>query len=194
MKPTLLILCLVVACGCEPQLTAYQLPAPPLDVPTCNLPRELRQTNWLGPLKQGSCVYASLTSHAQWLNMPELAKRIRAERGDGEYETRLMKYLDSMKLEYSATVKGDPRFLDWCDAERRGCILWWKPSHCCTFMGWVIHGGKQYGVILDNNRVDEFELVEREQLVRLWSGYGGFALCLLYDPAPSVPFKSYELR
>lgn len=189
-------LLLLLMTGCEIERTPVALPAPPRDMPTCNLPLPLRQSNWLGGKKkdEGSCVYASLTSHARWLNLPELATHIRKTYGGGEYETRLISNLDSMGLKHSYTRKADVKFLDWCDAERRGAILWWKPSHCCTFMGWVDRGGKRYAVILDNNRTEDFELVEREQFVRLWAGYGGFALCLMYDPATSIPYPSYELR
>ncbi len=196
----LLPLCLVGCVDSEP--IVHQLPSPSVDVPTCNIPLELRQRNWLGPRRQGSCVYASTTSHAQWLNMPELAQYIAGPRlngqgahfGDGETETGLIENLGKLGLDYSYTRKADPRFLDWCDAERRGCILWWKPYHCCTFCGWITRNGKQYAVILDNNRTEDFELTERNEFIRLWAGYGGFALCIMHDPSISVPYPSYYVE
>lgn len=193
---SLILLVLLALVGCvEPEPVAVPLPAPPDAVPTCNLPLPMRQENWLGPLRQGSCVFASLVNHVNWLNLPELATKIRNTYGDGEYETRLMQKLDSIGVTYSSTRKADPRFLDWCDAERRGCILWWKPSHCCTFCGWVRKpDGRQYAVILDNNRIEDFELTEREQFIRLWAGYGGFALCVMSDPVTSVPYPSYYVE
>ena len=52
---------------------------------------------------------------------------------------------------------------------------------------------EQYAAILDNNYPGRFELTPREQFVRLWAGYGGFALSVLQDPASSLPYRSYEV-
>jgi hypothetical protein len=189
------LLLFVVLVGCEPAKRVYPLPEPPPEYPVCNLPLELRQQNWSGRLGQGSCVYASLINHVRWLNLPDFASKIRATRGDGEYASRLMGWLDSEGVPYKFTEKADPRFLDWCTYERTGCILWWKPSHCCTFEGWVRdQNGNQYATILDNNYINKYEYIPREQFVRLWAGYGGFALAVVDDPAISIPFRSYEER
>lgn len=202
----LIILLLLVTCGCTPVTRVYPLPAPPAETPVCNLPVQLRQQNWTGRLNQGSCVYASLVNHTRWLNLPTLADQIRQTRGDGEYAQRLMQYLDTVQwrdadgrsrngVEYRFTEKADPRFLDWCSSERLGCILWWKPSHCCTFVGWVRdQNGNQFAAILDNNYIQRIEYTPREQFIRLWAGYGGFALAVLDDPAIPVPYRSYEER
>ena len=101
--------------------------------------------------------------------------------------------MDAAGIDYSYTIKADPRFLDWATATRRGAILWWKPAHCCTFVGWVEREGRQYAAILDNNYPGRFELTPREQFVRLWAGYGGFALTVMEDPASSLPYRSYEV-
>lgn len=190
----LLLIVMLLVCGCARTPVAIGLPVPPPEVPTCNLPLPLRQHNWVSRNGEGSCVYASLINHVRWLNLPELADHVRNTYSGGEYETRLIKHLDDMNVDYSYTRKADPRFLDWCDQERRGAILWWKPYHCCTFCGWVTKAdGRQYAVILDNNREEDFELTEREQFIRLWAGYGGFALCVMADPANHVPYPAYEL-
>ncbi|WP_419187809.1 hypothetical protein [Stieleria bergensis] len=170
-----------------------RLPAPPPEQPIANLPRELHQCNWTGRLNQGSCVHASLVNHLRWLNEYELGERWRATYSDGEWDTRLRSRLDAAGIDYSYTIKADPRFLDWATATRRGAILWWKPAHCCTFVGWVEREGRQYAAILDNNYPGRFELTPREQFVRLWAGYGGFALTVLEDPASSLPYRSYEV-
>lgn len=191
----LILLILFCATGCEQVITVRALPTPEPDVPTCNLPLQLRQQNWVKKSNgEGSCVYASLVNHVRWLNLPDLADKIRATYSGGEYESRLKQNLDSMGVKYASVSNADPRFLDWCDMERRGAILWWKPYHCCTFCGWVVkEDGKQYAVILDNNRTEAFELTEREQFVRLWAGFGGFALSVISDPANHVPYPSYEV-
>lgn len=179
--------------GCDQPIRVRALAAPSVEQPPANLPSELHQRNWTGPLGQGSCVHASLTNHLRWLNEIELAQHWKNTYSDGEWESRLRARLDAANVDYGYTVKADPRFLDWASQSRRGAILWWKPSHCCTFMGWVNRDGRQYAAILDNNYPGRFELTEREQFIRLWAGYGGFALSVVSDPASSLPWRSYEV-
>lgn len=188
----LVLLCGLSGCEHLQPERAVALPAPAAEQPPANLPTQLHVRNWLGPLGQGSCVHASMKNHALWHNDFDFVQRW--SHSDGEYASRLMKRLDELDYEYTFTEKADPRFLDWCSQERHGCILWWKPSHCCTFMGWVRgNDGRQYAAVLDNNYPGKFELTEREQFVRLWAGYGGFALSLLEAPATSPPYRSYEV-
>lgn len=191
-KPYWYCLLLLVA-GCNTVTRVRALPEPPAEQPAANLPANLHQRNWTGPLNQGSCVHASMVNHLRWLNRFELADRWRATYSDGEYDSRLRRRLDANNIDYAFTLKADPRFLDWATATRRGAILWWKPSHCCTFAGFVVRDGKQYAAILDNNYPGRFELTPREQFVRLWAGYGGFALTVLNDPTTSLPYRSYEV-
>lgn len=191
---SILLVLLACAVGCDDNpVQVRSLPTPAPESPVVNLPASLHQRNWTGPLRQGSCVHASLTSHLRWLNQFELGEQWRSTYSDGEYASRLMRRLDAAGINYSYTLKADPRFLDWASATRRGAILWWKPAHCCTFMGWVEKDGRQHAAILDNNRPGVFELTPREQFVRLWAGYGGFALTVLEDPTIAPPYKSYEI-
>lgn len=197
MRNLIAIALLLVSAGCSipgMPVRARALPVPPLEQPPANLPRELHQRNWTGPLRQGSCVHASMVSHLRGLNQHELAERWRATYSDGEYDSRLRARLDAAGVNYAFTLKADPRFLDWASESRRGAILWWKPSHCCNFKGWVTKDGKQYAAVLDNNYPGRFELTPREQFIRLWAGYGGFALTVT-DGAPmsSIPYLSYEV-
>jgi hypothetical protein len=192
LRTIALLLLLCVGCNAAP-VSVRSLPTPPAEQPPANLHSSLHQRNWLGSLNQGSCVHASFTSHLRWLNQYEIGERWRRTYSDGEYETRLRNRLDAANIDYVYTSKADPRFLDWCSETRRGAILWWKPSHCCTFMGWVNRPDGQYAAILDNNYPGRFEYTPREQFVRLWAGYGGFALSALYEPASSITYQSYEV-
>ena len=185
---------LLVLAGCDSGIVNVRaLPTPSPEQPPANLPVELHQRNWTGSLGQGSCVHASLVNHLRWLNKIELGERWRSTYADGEWDSRLRDRLDAAGVDYSYTLKADPRFLDWASATRRGAILWWKPAHCCTFVGWIEREGKQYAAILDNNYPGRFELTPREQFIRLWAGYGGFALTVLNDPSSSLPYRSYEV-
>lgn len=185
------LLVLFAIAGCDQPRMVRPLSAPAPESPAVNIPKELHQKNWLGPAREGSCVYASLTSHARWQNNFALAAWAR-QQGDGEYASRLRQKLDSVGVKYAYTEQARAEFLDWCDETRRGCILWWKPSHCCTFVGYVKKDGKTYCAILDNNYPGKFELTERSQFLRLWAGYGGFGLAVLGDPASPLPWLSYE--
>jgi hypothetical protein len=192
----LLATCVTAIAGCDelqPQVRALPMAAD--EVPPMNLPVALRQRNWLGPQKEGSCVHASLVTTLRWCNQFNLGERWRATYGDGEWDSRLRDRLDAAGVDYVFTVNADPRFLDAVSMSRRGCILWWKPSHCCTFAGWVKGAdGKQYAAIIDNNHPEKIEFTEREQFCRLWAGYGGFALTpVSQPPASSIPYRSYEV-
>jgi hypothetical protein len=192
---SVLILFAAMLAGCEDRpVRVRALPTPATEQPPANLPPGLHQRNKLGPKGQGSCVHASLVNHLRWCNQHDLAKRWWATYGDGEYDSRLRARLDAAEVDYVYTLRADPRFLDWCSSSRRGCILWWKPSHCCTFMGWLKHDdGREYAAILDNNNPGRWELTEREQFIRLWAGYGGFGLSVCDPPASSITYRSYEV-
>ena len=102
--------------------------------------------------------------------------------------------LDAADIDYSYTVKADPRFLDWANGDAARC-------NPVVEAGSLLHlrrlgqsrNGRQYAAILDNNYPGRFELTPREQFVRLWAGYGGFALTVMEDPASSLPYRSYEV-
>lgn len=189
---TFLLVSLLFA-GCEDKASkrVRALPQQQPEAPQVSIPASLRAKNWLGPQRQGSCVYASLTTHTRWQNNFELADWCKKQ-GDGEYADRLKRKLDSIGVKHASTEQASVEFLDWCASTRRGCVLWWKPSHCCTFAGYVVRNGVTYCAIIDNNQPGSFELTERSQFIRLWAGYGGFGLAVLGSPASPLPWLSYE--
>lgn len=180
--------------GCRPADQYRALEPPEAEAPTINPHFALRQANWLGgPRKdEGSCVHASLSTVLHWQNKFELAKSWRQTYDGGEYSSRLRERLDRAGIKYAFTEQGNLGLLDFAHQTRRGAIIWWKPSHCCTFCGWVESGGKIYAAIIDNNRTQSFEFVEKSQFHRLWAGYGGFALTPLFDPPSPPVYKSFE--
>jgi hypothetical protein len=188
-------LCLLLfVAGCEEQqYRLLQKPKP--ESPPINPPLQVRQTNWLGgPAgREGSCAHASLVSMLHWQNQFKLASIWKQKYGGGEYASRIRQRLDSENVPYAFTENANLALLDYAHSTRRGAILWWKPSHCCTFLGWVQGSdGKTYAAILDNNSVSKFEYTEKSQFHRLWASYGGFALTVLGDP-PSPPiYQAYE--
>lgn len=191
----LAILACLLALGCTPEAQYRALPrTTEVDTPIVNLPVDIRQQNWRGPGGDGSCVHASLSSMLHWQNQFELAKWWRSQYSGGEWSDQLRRRLDAARIPYAYTEKANIKLLDDAHAARRGAILWWKPSHCCTFVGWAKGSdGKIYAAILDNNRTQAFEYVERNQFHSAWAQYGGFALTTLYDPPAPRIWKSYEI-
>ena len=167
---------------------------PQLEQPVVQLPVPLRQKNWT-VRGEGSCVYASLTTVARWHHRLDLATWLSdpTQNGGGEYGKRLRDRLDNTGVPYAYTENASVDFLDWCSDNRHGCIVWWKKSHCCTFAGWFCSEGKVYAAIIDNNHPEKFEFTERSMFLRGWTGFGGFGLTLLYDPASPRPWLSYTL-
>jgi hypothetical protein len=191
-----LLAILPLAIGCEVLEPQYRrLPAPPPEAPVVNPHLSIRQSNWLGPNREGSCAHASLVNLLRWTGDEQLGEQWkRRYGGDGEYASRIRNRCEEMGIPFAYTEKANLALLDFAHATRRGAILWWKPSHCCTFCGWVkLADGRTYAVILDNNSVGKYELTERSQFHKLWAGYGGFALTPLLDPPSPPVYRSYEL-
>ncbi len=104
-------LMLLVLAGCDSGVVNVRaLPTPEPEQPPANLPVQLHQRNWTGSLGQGSCVHASLVNHLRWLNRFELGERWRTTYADGEWDSRLRDRLDAAGIDYSYTLKADPRF------------------------------------------------------------------------------------
>jgi hypothetical protein len=191
-----LLAILPLAIGCEVLEPQYRrLPSPPPEAPVVNPHPSIRQSNWLGPNREGSCAHASLVNLLRWTGDEQLGEQWkRRYGGDGEYASRIRNRCEEMGIPFVYTEKANLALLDFAHATRRGAILWWKPAHCCTFCGWVkLADGRTYAVILDNNSVGQYELTERSQFHKLWAGYGGFALTPLLDPPSPPVYRSYEL-
>jgi hypothetical protein len=189
-------LCSFIGCEESTNPADYRaLPAPAIECPPVNLPVSIRQKNFLGGQagNEGSCAHASLMSCFHWLNKFDLAKKWRSQYNGGEYGSRMRERLDREGVKYAYTDDGSLELFDFAHNNRLGAILWWKPRHCCTFVGWVEDTrGTVYACILDNNSTAQFELTEKSQFKRLHDGYGGFALCPVGDPPSLPPYRSYE--
>lgn len=194
LRSLILLVIVLVGCNQVDSPSNYRaLPAPAAEMPVVNPPLALRQQNRLGGPKgdEGSCVHASLRSMMRWQNQFAKSEEMWTSYSGGEYSSRLRSRLDEKGIKYAFTEAGNLALLDFAHDTRRGALLWWKPSHCCTFCGWVELNGKTYAVILDNNKVGQYELTERSQFHRLWAGYGGFALTTLGDPPAPPPYRSF---
>jgi len=164
---------------CPPRST----PQPPRELPTVNLPRELREWNWGG----GSCVHASNVMQLRWANNLELAKWWRQTYSGGESYNGLTAKLRKAKIPYYATASGDVSVLDRCIAERRGAVIFYYPNHSIL----LVHIDAERAIVLDNNRIDRFIEIPRATFIRNWKGYGGVAIVpQIGSPAPPIPWVS----
>jgi hypothetical protein len=192
---TLAMLIALCCCGCvQPSQPETRL-LPRLgvmEVPGGNLPVELRPYNWTDRGGSGSCVNASTVFNLHWTNQPEMADWWRRNHAGGETSTTIRRYHDQKNLRYFYTLKADPSLLDWCTATRRTALIWYYPSHCINFCGFVTENGKQVAYLLDNNRPKQFIKVERSRFLREWAGYGGFALALADAPVPPPLYDAID--
>jgi hypothetical protein len=199
MKQLLLILLLVTTtAGCmeieNGQVVLTKPPKP--ESPVVNLPVEMRIRNWTDRSGAGSCVHASTAMLLKWLGEVELAKKWQKTYAGGETAISILKYWSAAGIPYCSTLNartyecsGDPAFLRWASNTRRGAIIWWKPSHCCLFVGIEKINGREYAIILDNNTPNKYdEPVPLEEFITLWRRCGGFAATPVLTPTGPLPW------
>lgn len=151
----------------------------PLEMPTCNLPEACRRENYAG----GSCVYASTESAFEWANMPDWDILYRDTHSGGSGAEKLGNYLTRDGIKYVQTTSGDVSVLDWAMRTRRMVIMAYYPSHYVN----LVHLDDKWACILNNNHVDKYTWLTREEFIQGWLGYGGEATVLMYDPVPPLP-------
>jgi len=177
--------------GCKPNVpVVIRTKAVPVfkgEYPTVNLPLSLRQSNWLGPMGQGSCVHATMTSLFRWQGQMKLAEYWRTHNGDGEWDVDLAAKFDRAGVKYAYTSqKGDVRFLEWACSTRRGCGV--------TVMGGrhmvaLVHFDAKWAGILDNNQTQGIIWVPRATFVAEWLNSHSWAVTPVYTPAPPLPLN-----
>lgn len=184
---TAVALCLLAGCS-SPKLV--ELPPQP-ESPVTNIPRPLRQTNWLRYM-EGSCAHASCVSGFNWFNEYEIAQYWRKKYGGGEWDSSLIAKFKAERIPFVVETNGDPWILEYATESRRGATIWFFSAHAIWFCGFEDDPRfGQVAVVLDNNRVGNFIRIPKAQFIQRWKGYGGFALCPLLDPSPPVPTPQY---
>jgi hypothetical protein len=157
------------------------------EAPAVDLPVESRCRNYNG----GSCVCASTISVLRWQGCDDLADRLRQICSGGQSSGSIIAKMERLKLPYAYTLDGDAAFLDWCCQTRRGATIFWKSAHSCTLVGLT----KSEAIVLDNNHVGRYEQTPRDEFIRRWRGYGGFALTpLAGSPAPPPMYVSQKAK
>lgn len=184
MKRIILALLLFAsAAGCN--TTQLDLSRPvKKEYPTVNVPVGMRQSNWLGSQREGSCVHASMISLFRWQNRLNTADYWRRTYGNGAGPEDLAAKFDREKIRYAYTTDGDVRFLEWACQTRRGCgITVMGGSHMVA----LVHLDAKWAAVLDNNSVSKYRWVPRETLIAEWKASHGWAVTILYTPAAPLP-------
>jgi hypothetical protein len=163
-------------------LTALPLVA---EVPTVNLPKPLRQANWIGVEGEGSCVHATITSLFRWQSEEEWAEYWKAAYSDGETVYGLNEKLTKDGVPFKYTYgRRDVKFLEDCIRERRGCgIALQRGRHMVA----LVYLDDQWAGILDNNQTDRFLWVKRDALIQEWIGANSWAVTPTFTPVPPLP-------
>lgn len=192
MSRILLALALTAFCvGCEVRITdcddgscrptPRNSAAPPAEKPVVNLARALREWNWGG----GSCVHASNVMHLRWHDQMALAKWWRETYSGGESYNGLTAKLRRAKVPFYSTASGDVAVLERCTKERRGAVIFYYSNHSILFCGI----DEEHAYVLDNNRIEAFIRIPRDEFIRRWRGYGGVAIVPeLGAPRPPLPY------
>ena len=156
--------------------------------PVVNVPLSLRQENWTGSADQGSCVYATMVSLLRWQGRYKTADDIRRTCGNGANDVTLAQVLDEKGVRFAYTSNGDVKFLEWSIRTRRGAGVSYPGRKQGHFIA-LIHLDAQNAVVLDNNDVDQYKVIPREEFLQKWRAQGGWAFAVIYTPPSPLPVR-----
>lgn len=149
------------------------------EVPAVNLPLSARQRNYRG----GSCVHASTITLFRWQGRDDLADLWRRSYSGGEGPDGLAAKLQARGVDFAYVTDGDVGFLEWAARTRRGAgVCYWPNHYVC-----LVHLDRERAGLLDNNRIDRVIWIRRDEFLRNWRRYGGWACTPVYSPAPPPP-------
>lgn len=118
-----------------------------------DIPVEWRERN-----RASSCVHMSTAHELRYMGLFEDADDWLATHRGGEDPYSHKRQLDRANLQYGMTTDADEEFLEYCIANRLMVGVTTKPSHCLNLVGRVTDAdGRQWAVLLDNNRPKEYE-------------------------------------
>jgi hypothetical protein len=181
-------LAMFAGCDVDQEVIDFESEVQAIEQPIANLPGPLRYTNWTSRAGKGSCVIASSCSMAAWCGENELADFLRRSYSGGQTQTSIQEKLTAAQVPFICTESTDVAVLEYATRTRRMAIVWFYPRHCVSFCGFgVSPEGWECAWLLDNNRVEEFIPVPKDQFIRDWNQYGGFGLVAILTPAPPLP-------
>lgn len=155
------------------------------EMPTVNLERALRQSNWKGSKGEGSCVHATMISLFRWQGREDLAERWRATYENGERYRSLAAKFDKEEVRYAYTWnQKDVNFLEWACTTRRGCGVTVRGG---KHMVALVYLDKDRAGLLDNNRVGTIKWVSRQSFLSEWYNSFSWAVTPVYTPSSPLP-------
>lgn len=183
-----IVLCLL-SVGCEGDFKQRSpvkpvKPAVNTERPLINVPMILRQANWIGSLREGSCVHATMISLMRWQGRPHLANKWKRTYANGEWPNGLASKFDRAGVRYAYTDKGDVKFLEWASRTRRGCGITVRGG---AHMVALVHLDDKWACLLDNNNISKYKWVSRESMIAEWKASHGWAVTVLYTPSSPLP-------
>jgi hypothetical protein len=99
--------------------------------------------------------------------------------------SRFVELLAKHRASYFATLTGEVDVLERCTAEGRGGVIFYYPQHSILFCGFA----GDVAIVLDNNRVESYIVIPKEEFIRKWRGWGGVCVVpTIGNPPPPVPY------
>lgn len=172
--------------GANPTLGFFGRKGKP-EHPAMNLPRKMRQRNWIGgPWQNGSCVVASMISLLRWQGKYALANRLRRRYGGGQDFWSWNSILDREGIRYAVTYnKRNVAFLERAIKTRRGCMV---AIEGLAHMVCLVDLTPTKACILDNNDTSRYIWRDRSEFLADWFGAHSWALTPVYSPtSPRSP-------
>lgn len=152
------------------------------ETPRVNLPMRLRQDNWIGSRRQGSCVHASMIMLLNWQHRYKDAAYWRSNYENGETWDGLTSKLEARHIKWAGTYnERDVKFLEWAIRTRRGCMV---TEQGAAHMVVLVHLDKNYAGILDNNDTGRIRWMRRDTFLQEWYSSNSWALTPVYAPPP----------
>jgi len=160
---------------------------PPLE-DLADIPEEMRKRNWRGQTG-GSCVHASLISLLRYQGLDDMATWWRQNFDGGEYFDRLETRLDAANLRYAAASGPEgEKMLEWAMKNRLGAIIGYTDDEAFQAHALLIVDlTPTQAVLLDNNHIEQYKFVNKEEFFRIWRKSGSYMLTLVYSPSPPLP-------
>ena len=186
---------LVCMLGCDTEIVIDRRPARPKlvypeyerETPTVNLEQVLRQSNWIGSEREGSCVHATMVMLFRWQGREDLATKWLKNYENGEWATNLVAKLDKEGVRYAYTWnENDVAFLEWACQTRRGCGVTVKGG---AHMIMLVHLDANRAGFINNNAIGEIQWRSREAFLKEWRDSYSWAVTPVYTPPPPLPSK-----
>jgi hypothetical protein len=160
------------------------------EVPTVNLPLDLRQSNWVDSTGEGSCTHATTVMLLRWQLHDNEATNWRNTYSGGDWadytwnSANHAQKFDDQDIPFAYVTDGDVAFLEWCLSTRRGCGVTVMGGRHAVVLAYL---DADKAILIDNNDVQHLVVVPRDRFINEWINSNGWAWTPVYSPAPPLP-------